>query len=61
MGVEVGRAAATAAATVVPISIVGAVIGVGTGVGVRSGSCATQATPMKLKANNTTTKWEWFI
>lgn len=53
--VEVGSAAATAAATVAPISTVGA------GVGVRTGACATQASPMKPKATNTITKMVWFM
>ena len=55
VGVGLGSAAPTAAATVAPISTVG------TGVVVRTGACATQASPMNPKPTNTNTNREWFM
>ena len=51
VGVTVGNAALTMAATVASISTVGAAVGVGESVAVGVGACAEQASTMKPKAN----------
>ena len=52
VGVTVGNAAFTMAATVASISTVGPGIVVGTGVGDGTGACVAQASPMIPKVSN---------
>ena len=56
VGVTVGNAACTMAATVASILIVGAGVVVGTGVGVGTGACVAQASPMMPEVSSINTK-----
>ena len=56
VGVTVGNAACTMAATVASILIVGAGVVVGTGVGVGLGACVAQASPMMPEVSSTNAK-----